>query len=101
MDVIDKYCSYIFGYFGCNNRVKLNLTAFDRISSYLIDRNFHLQVLAHQEFCDQDQKFSRWEAWLFWKIWKIDEKQGGGKETSYEYVFALCCTIVHLSENMM
>lgn len=40
MDGVDKYCSFIFGYFGRDNGERLNLTVFGRISNYIFDRNF-------------------------------------------------------------
>ena len=54
MDIVDKYCSFIFGYFGYNNIIRLNLMAFNYISSYVINRNFSFIDLAYQEFCDFD-----------------------------------------------
>lgn len=42
MNIVDKYCFYNFGNIGYNTGVKLNLTAFNYIYSYVIDKTFDL-----------------------------------------------------------
>lgn len=40
IDIVYNYYFYILvGYFNYNNLIKLNLTIFNRISSYIIDKN--------------------------------------------------------------
>lgn len=40
VDNINKYYSFIFGYFSCNIKVRLNLTTFNYTSNYIINKNY-------------------------------------------------------------